>query len=47
MKTVLIGGGVAGLFFANLYDGDLIIVEKNEVAGRKLLATGLQVRRLV
>lgn len=40
MKTVLIGGGVAGLFFANLYDGDLIIVEKNDSAGRKLLATG-------
>ncbi|MBP2016278.1 aminoacetone oxidase family FAD-binding enzyme [Anaerococcus degeneri] len=40
MKTVLIGGGVAGLFFANLYDGNLIVVEKNDVAGRKLLATG-------
>ena len=40
MKTVLIGGGVAGLFFANLYDGDLTIVEKNDSAGRKLLATG-------
>lgn len=40
MKTVLIGGGVAGLFFANLYDGDLTIVEKNDLAGRKLLATG-------
>ena len=40
MKTVLIGGGVAGLFFANLYDGDLIVLEKNEISGRKLLATG-------
>lgn len=40
MKTLLIGGGVAGLFFANLYDGDLIIVEKNDSTGRKLLATG-------
>lgn len=40
MKTVLIGGGVAGLFFANLYDGDLIVLEKNEIPGRKLLATG-------
>lgn len=40
MKTVLIGGGVAGLFFANLYDGDLIVLEKNETPGRKLLATG-------
>lgn len=40
MKTVLIGGGVAGLFFANLYDGDLIVLEKNDVVGRKLLATG-------
>ena len=40
MKTVLIGGGVAGLFFANLYDGDLIVLEKNDQTGRKLLATG-------
>lgn len=40
MKTVLIGGGVAGLFFANLYEDDLIIIEKNDQAGRKLLATG-------
>lgn len=40
MKTVLIGGGVAGLFFANLYDGDLIVLEKNEIPGRKFLATG-------
>ena len=40
MKTVLIGGGVAGLFFANLYDGDLIVIEKNDLPGRKLLATG-------
>lgn len=40
MKTVLIGGGVAGLFFANLYDGDLIVLEKNDIPGRKLLATG-------
>ena len=40
MRTVLIGAGVAGLFFANLFDGELLVVEKNEVAGRKLLATG-------
>ena len=40
MKTVLIGGGVAGLFFANLYHGDLIVIEKNDLPGRKLLATG-------
>lgn len=40
MKTVLIGGGVAGLFFANLYKGDLKVLEKNDLAGRKLLATG-------
>lgn len=40
MKTVLIGAGVAGLFFANLYDDDLIVIEKNDFPGRKLLATG-------
>ena len=40
MKTVLIGGGVAGLFFANLYGDDLEVIEKNNQAGRKLLATG-------
>ncbi|WP_296112481.1 aminoacetone oxidase family FAD-binding enzyme [uncultured Anaerococcus sp.] len=40
MKTVLIGGGVAGLFFANIYKDDLIVIEKNDQAGRKLLATG-------
>lgn len=40
MRTVLLGGGVAGLFFANLFDGELLIIEKNDTAGRKLLATG-------
>lgn len=40
MRTVLIGAGVAGLFFANLFDGDLLTIEKNDMAGRKLLATG-------
>lgn len=40
MRTVLIGAGVAGLFFANLFEGDLLVIEKNEFAGRKLLATG-------
>lgn len=40
MRTVLIGAGVAGLFFANLFEGDLLVIEKNDFAGRKLLATG-------
>lgn len=40
MRTVLIGAGVAGLFFANLFDDELLIIEKNDAAGRKLLATG-------
>lgn len=40
MRTVLIGAGVAGLFFANLFDDELLIIEKNDTAGRKLLATG-------
>lgn len=40
MRTVLIGAGVAGLFFANLFNDELLIIEKNEAAGRKLLATG-------
>lgn len=40
MRTVLIGAGVAGLFLANLFDDELLIIEKNDMAGRKLLATG-------
>lgn len=40
MRTVLIGAGVAGLFFSNLFDDELLIIEKNDAAGRKLLATG-------
>ena len=41
MRVLVIGAGVAGLFFANFYQGPRpIILEKNEFAGRKLLATG-------
>ena len=40
MKTILIGAGAAGLFFAGLYQKDLLILDKNDQAGRKLLATG-------
>ena len=40
MKTILIGAGAAGLFFAGLYKKDLLILDKNDQAGRKLLATG-------
>ena len=40
MKSLVIGAGVGGLFFANLYDGQALIIDKNEFAGRKLLATG-------
>lgn len=41
MKTLVIGAGVAGLFFANFMDsGELTILEKNEFSGRKLLASG-------
>ena len=39
MKTILIGAGVAGLLYASMAE-DLLILEKNEFAGRKLLATG-------
>ena len=41
MKILVIGAGVSGLFFASFMDGvNLTVIEKNEFAGRKLLATG-------
>lgn len=41
MKVLVIGAGVSGIFFASFMDGfALKIIEKNEFAGRKLLATG-------
>lgn len=41
MKILVIGAGVSGLFFASFMEGySLKIIEKNEFAGRKLLATG-------
>ena len=41
MKVLVIGAGVGGLFFASFMEGySLKIIEKNEFAGRKLLATG-------
>ncbi|MBQ0072138.1 MAG: aminoacetone oxidase family FAD-binding enzyme, partial [Spirochaetales bacterium] len=38
-KTIVIGGGAAGLFYAHL-DPDCLLIEKNEVLGKKLLITG-------
>ncbi|WP_394018912.1 aminoacetone oxidase family FAD-binding enzyme [Anaerococcus cruorum] len=41
MKILIIGAGVAGLFFASFLDKhEVIVLDKNEFAGRKLLATG-------
>lgn len=41
MKTLVIGAGVAGLFFASFMDEmDVLVIDKNDFAGRKLLATG-------
>ena len=41
MKILVIGAGVAGLFFASFMDEhEVIVLDKNEFAGRKLLATG-------
>lgn len=41
MKILVIGAGVASLFFASFMDkSDLLVLEKNEYPGRKLLATG-------
>ena len=41
MKVLVIGAGVAGLFFASfMADMGVLVLDKNEFAGRKLLATG-------
>lgn len=41
MKVIVIGAGVAGLFFASFLENqDITVIDKNEFAGRKLLATG-------
>lgn len=41
MKVFVIGAGVAGLAFASFASGlDLTVIDSNEEAGRKLLATG-------
>ncbi|WP_394011122.1 aminoacetone oxidase family FAD-binding enzyme [Anaerococcus cruorum] len=41
MKILVIGAGVTGLFFASFMDKhEVIVLDKNEFAGRKLLATG-------
>lgn len=41
MKTIVIGAGVAGLFFANFMGkSNVKVLDKNEFAGRKLLVTG-------
>ena len=41
MKILVIGAGVSALFFASFMDeGQVTLIEKNEFAGRKLLATG-------
>lgn len=41
MKTLVIGAGVAGLFFASFMENsDVLVLDKNDFAGRKLLATG-------
>lgn len=41
MRILVIGAGVSALFFASFMDGgDITVIEKNEFAGRKLLATG-------
>lgn len=41
MKILVIGAGVSALFFASFMDrGQVTVIEKNEFAGRKLLATG-------
>lgn len=41
MKILVIGAGVAGLFFASFMDKHQVtVIDKNEFAGRKLLATG-------
>lgn len=41
MKILVIGAGVSALFFASFMDeSQVTLIEKNEFAGRKLLATG-------
>lgn len=41
MKILVIGSGVAGLFFASfMEDRKLVVLDKNDFSGRKLLATG-------
>ena len=41
MRTIVIGAGVAGLFFASFMEKDnVLILDKNDFSGRKLLATG-------
>lgn len=41
MKVFVIGAGVAGLAFASFAEGlDVTVIDSNEEAGRKLLATG-------
>ncbi|MDO4662867.1 MAG: aminoacetone oxidase family FAD-binding enzyme [Tissierellia bacterium] len=40
MKIVIIGAGVSSLAFASFIKGDIDIYDKNQFAGRKLLATG-------
>ena len=41
MRILVIGAGVSALFFASFMgEGDITVIEKNEFAGRKLLATG-------
>ena len=41
MRILVIGAGVSALFFASfMKEGDITVIEKNEFAGRKLLATG-------
>lgn len=41
MKILVIGAGVSALFFVSFMDeGQVTLIEKNEFAGRKLLATG-------
>ena len=41
MKILVIGAGVSALFFASFLDDfEIKVLEKNEFAGRKLLATG-------
>ncbi len=41
MKVFVLGAGVAGLAFASMTEGlDITVIDSNDLAGRKLLATG-------